>query len=296
MATVAQTTTLRRRVRAWEVLPYWLILPTLAYLALFFAWPMVQSFSLAFRTDEGWTLEAFRTMVNDEGFGDALRFTLLLVVVIVPVQFVLAIAMALLVNAQIRGRGLFLYFFLLPLAISDLAAGIVWVSIFTELGYLNTVLEGVGILDRPEIWLDPSRESFLLGAVVVAEIWRSTALMTLIIVAGLQGIPRDYGEAAEVFGAGSLRRIWHVTLPMLKPTLQVALLLRIIFAFEAFAVVIALTGASESVLAEEAYRWQTEFLDENVAAAYASLIIVLSLVSAAIVLRTLRTPREQVAR
>ena len=296
MATVAQTTTLRRRVRAWEVLPYWLILPTLAYLALFFAWPMVQSFSLALRTDQGWTLEAFRTMVYDEGFGDALRFTLLLVVVIVPIQFVLAIAMALLVNAQIRGRGLFLYFFLLPLAISDLAAGIVWVSIFTELGYLNTVLEGVGILDRPEIWLDPSRESFLLGAVVVAEIWRSTALMTLIIVAGLQGIPRDYGEAAEVFGAGSLRRIWHVTLPMLKPTLQVALLLRIIFAFEAFAVVIALTGASESVLAEEAYRWQTEFLDENVAAAYASLIIILSLVSAAIVLRTLRTPREQVAR
>src|SRR5919106_3566206 len=189
MATVAQTTTLRRRVRAWEVLPYWLILPTLAYLALFFAWPMVQSFSLAFRAEGGWSFSAFERMIDAEGFGEALRFTLLLVVVIVPVQFVLAIAMALLVNAQIRGRGLFLYFFLLPLAISDLAAGIVWVSIFTELGYLNTVLEGGGIIDRPEIWLDPSRESFLLGAVVVAEIWRSTALMTLIIVAGLQGIP-----------------------------------------------------------------------------------------------------------
>ena len=296
MATVAEPTTVRRRARAWEVLPYWLILPTLAYLALFFAWPMVQSFSLAFRDEGEWSLAAFERMYDDDSFGDALRFTLLLVVVIVPIQFVLAIGMALLVNAQIRGRGLFLYFFLLPLAISDLAAGIVWVSIFTELGYLNTVLEGVGILDRPEIWLDPSRESFLLGAVIVAEIWRSTALMTLIIVAGLQGIPRDYGEAAEVFGAGTLRRIWHVTLPMLKPTLQVALLLRIIFAFEAFAVVIALTGASASVLAEEAYRWQTEFLDENVAAAYASLIIVLSLVSAAIVLRALRTPREQVAR
>jgi multiple sugar transport system permease protein len=293
MATVAQPTTVRRKARAWEVLPYWLILPTLAYLALFFAWPMVQSFSLAFRDEGGWSFAAFERMVDDDSFGDALRFTLLLVVVIVPIQFFLAVAMALLVNAKLRGRGLFLYIFLLPLAISDLAAGIVWVSIFTELGYLNTVLEGVGVLDRPEIWLDPRRESFLLGAVILAEIWRSTALMTLIIVAGLQGIPRDYGEAAEVFGASFFRRVWHVTLPMLKPALQVALLLRVIFAFEAFAVVIALTGAGASVLAEEAYRWQTEFLDENVAAAYASLIIVLSLVSAAIVLRALRTPREQ---
>jgi multiple sugar transport system permease protein len=296
MATVAQDTTVRRRARAWEVLPYWLILPTLAYLALFFAWPMVQSFSLAFRDEGNWSLAAFDRMIDDDGFDDALRFTLLLVVVIVPIQFVLSVGMALLVNAKLRGRGLFLYVFLLPLAISDLAAGIIWVSIFTELGYLNTVLEGVGILDRPEIWLDPRRESFLLGAVVMAEIWRSTALMTLIIVAGLQGIPRDYTEAAEVFGAGFFRRVWHVTLPMLKPALQVALLLRVIFAFEAFAVVIALTGAGASVLAEEAYRWQTEVFDENVAAAYASLIIVLSLVSAAIVLRALHTPRERLLR
>jgi multiple sugar transport system permease protein len=296
MATVAESVPARRRARSWEVLPYWLILPAVAYLLLFFAWPMVQSFSLAFREDGHWTLAPFHRMVDDQEFGDSLRFTLLFVLVIVPIQFVFAIAMALLVNTKLRGQGLFLYIFLLPLAISDLAAGIVWVSIFTEFGYLNTVLEGIGVLDRPEIWLDPTREHYLLGVVVVAEVWRSTALMTLIIVAGLQGIPRDYAEAAEVFGAGFLRRVWHVTLPMLKPALQAALLLRVIFAFEAFAVVIALTGGGASVLAEEAYRWQTEVFDDNVAAAYASLIIVLSLVAAGIVLRALRTPREQLLR
>jgi multiple sugar transport system permease protein len=296
MATVAESAVPRRRARTWEVLPYWLILPALAYLALFFAWPMIQSFSLAFREDGHWTLAPFNRMLDDQEFGDSLRFTLLFVLVIVPIQFVLAIAMALLVNAKIRGQGLFLYIFLLPLAISDLAAGIVWVSIFTEFGYLNTALEGIGVISRPEIWLDPTREHYLLGVVVVAEVWRSTALMTLIVVAGLQGIPRDYTEAAEVFGAGFFRRIWHVTLPMLKPALQVAVLLRVIFAFEAFAVVVALTGAGASVLAEEAYRQQTEAFDDNVAAAYASLIIVLSLVSAAIVLRALRTPREQLLR
>jgi multiple sugar transport system permease protein len=293
---VAQQATLAKRLRRWEGLPYWLILPSLAYLALFFAWPMVKSFQLAFQEDGDWTLAAFRTMLDDVAFGEAFRFTLLLIVVIVPLQFVLALLMALLVNAKLRGRGIFLYIFLLPLAISDLAAGIVWSSMFTELGYLNTVLEKVGLIDVPYIWINPSRESLLLLTVVVAEIWRSTALIMIILVAGLQGIPRDYAEAAEVFGASFFQRVRHVILPMLKPSIQVALLLRLILAFEVFSTVIAITGRGATVLAAEAWRWQDSYEDANVAAAYASLILVLSLVSAALVLVLLRTPRERMAR
>jgi multiple sugar transport system permease protein len=293
MATVAQPATLATRLRRWEGLPYWLILPTLVYLALFFAWPMVKSFQLAFQDDGVWTLSPFREMVNDVAFGEALRFTLLLIVVIVPVQFVLALGMALLVNAKLRGRGIFLYIFLLPLAISDLAAGIVWSSMFTELGYLNTVLEKVGLIDTPYIWINFQKDSLMLLTVVVAEVWRSTALVMIILVAGLQGIPRDYIEAAEVFGAGFFQRVRYVILPLLKPAIQVALLLRIILAFEVFSTVIAITGQGSTVLAAEAWRWQTSYMDENVAAAYASLILVLSLVSAGLVLGLLRTPREK---
>ncbi len=296
MATVAERTPLARRVRRWEVLPYWLVLPTLAYLGLFFAWPMIESFQLAFREEGRWTLEHIRTMTNDLRFGEAMSFTLLLVVVIVPAQFVLALAMALLVNAKLRARGFFLYIFLLPLAISDLAAGIVWSAMFTELGYLNTILQRIGILEFPFIWINPTDKGLLLFAVVVAEIWRSTALIMIILVAGLQGIPRDYTEAAEVFGASFFQRVRHVTLPMLKPSLQVALVLRIILAFEVFATVIAITGVGATVLAAEAWRWHTSNFDANVAAAYASLILVLSLVSAGLVLRLLRTPREQMIR
>lgn len=296
MAAVAQEATLARRLRRWEGLPYWLILPSLAYLGLFFAWPMVKAFQLAFQDEGDWTVEPFRMMLDDVAFGKALKFTLLLIVVIVPVQFVLALVMALLVNAKLRGRGLFLYIFLLPLAISDLAAGIVWAGMFTELGYLNTVLVKLGLIDVPYIWINPSKESLLLLCVVVAEVWRSTALIMIILVAGLQGIPRDYVEAAEVFGAGFFQRVRHVILPMLKPSIQVALLLRIILAFEVFSTVIAITGQGSTVLAAEAWRWQTSYMDENVAAAYASLILVLSLASAALVLGLLRTPREQQAR
>jgi multiple sugar transport system permease protein len=296
MAAVAERTTLARRLRRWEGVPYWLVLPSLAYLGLFFAWPMVEAFQLAFREDGVWTLAHIQTMVHDLHFRQAVTFTLLLVGVIVPIQFVLALGMALLVNARIRGRGIFLYIFLIPLAISDLAAGIVWSAIFTELGYLNTILQKLGLLDTPYIWINPTERTQLLFAVVTAEIWRSTALIMIILVAGLQGIPRDYIEAAEVFGAGFFQRVWYVILPMLKPSLQVALVLRIILAFEVFATVIAITGQSATVLAAEAWRWHTANFDSNVAAAYASLILVLSLVSAALVLRLLRTPKEQLLR
>lgn len=296
MTTTVQPETPGRRLRRWEGLPYWLILPTVGYVLLFFGWPMIQAFGLAFHQDGVWTLAPFRTMLDDVAFGQAFRFTLLLIVVIVPVQFVLALAMALLVNAKLEGSGIFLYIFLLPLAISDLAAGIVWSSIFTERGYLNTVLEKVWVLDQPFIWIDPRHESLLLLTVVVAEVWRSTAIIMIILVAGLQGIPRDYSEAAEVFGASFLQRVRHVILPMLKPSIQVALLLRIILAFEVFSTVIAITGQGTTVLAAEAWRWQTINMDDNVAAAYASLILVLSIASAVLVLRLLRTPRERLPR
>jgi multiple sugar transport system permease protein len=294
--TVAERPTFAQRVRRWEGLPYWLVLPTLAFLALFFAWPMVQAFELAFREEGRWTLDHVRTMRNDLRFEEAFGFTLLLIVVIIPVQFLLALGTALLLNAKLRLRGMFLYLFLIPLAISDLAAGIVWSTIFTETGYLNTILTRLGVIEFPYIWLNPLEKHQLLMAVAAAEIWRSTALITIILVAGLQSIPRDYGEAAEVFGAGFFQRVRHITLPMLKPSLQVALLLRIILAFEVFATVIAITGASTTVLAAEAWRWQETNQNANVAAAYAALILVLSLVAAALFLRVLRTPKEQLPR
>jgi multiple sugar transport system permease protein len=293
MTTIADDTTLARRKRRWEVLPYWLILPTVAYLGVFFVWPMIQGFGLALRDEDGWTFSAVDTMVHDADFSKAMSFTFILIVVIVPIQFVLAFGMALLLNARLRGGGFFLYVFLLPLAVSDLAAGIAWSSIFTERGYLNTIIEGVGLREQSFIWLDPTNKWQQAGVVAVAEIWRSTTFMMIILFAGLQAIPRDYVEAAEVFGAGFFQRVRHVIMPMLKPSIQVALLLRLIFAFEVFAVVIALTGSGATVLAAEAYEWQATNQNEHVAAAYSVVILALSLAAAAVVLVALRTPKER---
>jgi len=281
-----------RRRLGWA--PYALLAPSLVYLVVFFAMPMVNAFGLAFQGDEGgYSLEPIRRMLGDERFAKALTTTLLLVVIIVPIQFVVAMGMALVVNARLKGTDLWLYIFALPLGVSELAAGIVWFSIFTEQGWLNSLLTQVGILDRPFIFLDYQRPTLLILTIVVAEAWRATSIVMIILVAGLQGIPRDYLEAADVFGATAWQRVRHVILPLLKPSIRVALILRTILAFQVFATVIALAGSATNVLAGEAYRWYQNLRDARVAAAYASLILILSVVSTVLFLLLLPTAEDR---
>jgi multiple sugar transport system permease protein len=276
--------------------PYALLLPSLAFLAFFFATPMAQSFALAFQDTTGqWSTASIERMVGDPNFRRALQTTITLVLVVIPIQFAIALAMALIVNARLRGSGLWLYVYALPLGISELAAGIVWVSIFTQRGWLNSILETLGITDRPIIWQSPETQWLLIAIVVVAEAWRATSIIMIILVAGLQSIPREYLEAAEVYGANAWQRVRRVTLPMLRPSLQVALILRTILAFQVFATVIALAGTGLTVLADQAYSWATEIDDDHVAAAYASLILLLSILSTILFLWLLPVREEQQA-
>jgi multiple sugar transport system permease protein len=292
VATTTAAGVATRRRLGWA--PYALLAPSLIYLAVFFALPMVNAFGLAFQGDEGgYSLEPIRRMLGDERFAKALTTTLLLVVIIVPIQFVVAMGMALVVNARLKGTDLWLYVFALPLGVSELAAGIVWFSIFTEQGWLNSLLTQVGILDRPFIFLDYQRPTLLILTIVVAEAWRATSIVMIILVAGLQGIPRDYLEAADVFGATAWQRVRHVILPLLKPSIRVALILRTILAFQVFATVIALAGSATNVLAGEAYRWYQNLRDARVAAAYASLILILSVLSTILFLLLLPTEEDR---
>jgi multiple sugar transport system permease protein len=115
----------------------------------------------------------------------------------------------------------------------------------------------------------------------------------VIVVSGLQAIPLEVLEAADLYGAGLWQRLRYIILPLLRPSLQVALILRTILALQVFAVVIALGGGDVvTVLANEAYRQYYDFRNPNVAAAYAGLILLLSMVSAFFYLRTIRVQEE----
>jgi multiple sugar transport system permease protein len=285
------------RTRADRFLPFALLLPTIAFLTLMIVIPMVQALLLSVMAESGGlTVDNFQRMFADVNFSDAWRNTLLLLILIVPLQVVLALLMALLINSRFRGHGLFLYIYAIPLAISDLAAGILWLAVFTERGYLNSTLQNAGVIDQPVLWLSFDNFAGILSAIVIAESWRATALVLVILIAGLQLIPRDFFEAADLFGANRLRRTVHVVLPLLRPSLQSALIIRTIFAFQTFAVVFALAGRNMPVLAGEAYTWYATNRNEHVAAAYAVVVMGLTVVAIVVYLRVLGLREAEVQR
>jgi multiple sugar transport system permease protein len=271
---------------------YVLLAPTVLFMAVFFLWPMLQAIGLAFVDNAGqFSLQPLQTMVSDVNFWPAIKDTLLLTIVIVPSQLVLALIMALLLMAGLRYTGFFLYAWAVPLGISDLASGIVWFAIFTQNGYVNSLLQSIGL--GQVTFLSYETPVTLFFVAVIAEAWRATAIVMIVLVAGLQVIPRDYAEAAEVFGASAWQRLRYVTLPLLRPSVQVALILRTILAFQVFAVVIALAGRNLPVLAGQAYLWYGDNHNIGVAAGYSLLIMLFSLVNTAIYLRALRVQDEQ---
>jgi len=275
-------------------LPAALLAPAIFFLILFIAVPTVQALWLAFRTSGGsWSWEPFRRMVSDTRFLPALRNTLALIAVIVPIQLILALTMALIAHSRRRGAGLFLYIYAIPLAVSELAAGLVWLAIFTERGYLNVILRGLGWIDRPIVFLSYERPLGIFLAVVIAEVWRATAIVMVTLVAGLQMILGEYWEAAEIFGANLLQKIRYVALPLLRPSLQAALIIRTLFAFQTFAVVVALGGGVLPVLASEAYSWYVGANNPHVAAAYSMVILVLSAAATGVYLYALRVRSEE---
>jgi multiple sugar transport system permease protein len=238
----------------------------------------------------------FQRMTSDLNFTDSVKITLIFAAVVIPLQTVLALGMALLLMARLRGADVFLYLWAIPLGISDLASGVVWLSIFTDRGYINSVLAGLGLSDSGYQFLSYENPLSLFVCAAVAELWRATSIVMVILLSGLQVIPKDYGEAAEVFGATAWQRFRHVTLPLLRPSLQVALILRTILAFQVFAVVIALAGRQLPVLVEEAYHFYYDIRSPNVAALYALLIMLLSLVFTLLYLRLLRVRDAEMGR
>lgn len=285
------------RARTEDILPFALLLPSLIYLGLLILIPMIQALLLAVQADSGgFTTEFLERMVIDVNFSDAWRNTLILIVLIVPLQIVLALAMALLIHSRFKGHQWFLYIYAIPLAISDLAAGILWLSVFTERGYLNTVAQGVGILETPIIYLSYENLPALFATIVIAETWRATSIVMVILVAGLQLIPRDYFEAADLFGANRIRRTIHVVLPLLRPSLQSALIIRTIFAFQTFAVVLALAGRNMPVIAGEAYSWYANNRNAHLAASYAIVLLGLTVIFTVVYLKVLGLREAEVKR
>jgi len=272
-------------------LPYLLIAPAVVFLLVMFVYPFTQIAMQAFDGPDGPTLQNVQSMLADYKFPKVVANTLLIAALVVPLQLVMALCMASIVVKLKQARTVVLYVFAIPLGLSDLASGLIWLGVFEQSGFLNSLLFRLGLISRPILFLSYQSVTTIFVAVVLAELWRATAVVMVILVAGMGLIPREYYEAAEVFGAGPWRRFVRITLPLLRPSLQTALILRTIAAFEVFAVVLALGGTTVPVLTWQAFYAQFDLHDTNVAASYALVILGISIAATLLYMRLLRVPK-----
>ena len=219
-------------------------------------------------------------MFQDEYFRVSFVNNILYTLVTVPGTIVAALLLALAVNTGIKGSGFFKTMFFFPTITSMVAVGIVWGIIFNPYtGPLNQILEAIGI-QNPPMWLASSKTALL--SIMIVAIWKQAGYYMVILLAGLQSIPQQLYEAAQIDGAGAIKRFFNVTLPMLSPTMFMVLILNIISSFQVFDLINIMTeggpGRSTNVLVYRIYQEGFQQLKFGYASAMAYFLFLIVLI------------------
>jgi multiple sugar transport system permease protein len=186
-------------------------------------------------------LENFKTVLQDGRARQSLVITVIFTVVSVAFEFILGLVLAMIMNKAMRGQGLIRTFSLIPWAIPTSVAALIWAYLFNgSNGIVAVLLEKFGLLaDSTDLLLTGSGA---LIAIIMADVWKTTPYMALLLLAGLQTIPHSLYEASAIDGASKWKQFISVTLPLLKPSILVALLFRTLDAFRVFDLIYVLTG------------------------------------------------------
>ena len=253
----------RRNRIAWL-----LVAPVLLLLALVAGWPLLRTLFFSF-TDAmldnpqeyhlvGW--DNYFSSVADRNYGvlsdplwwHAVVNTLWFSALSVALELVLGMLLALLMNQKFRGQGLVRTAILVPWAIPTIVSAKMWGWMFhDQYGVVNSLLRHMGIIHSPLAWI--AEPSLSMWAVVIADVWKTTPFMALMLLAALQLIPADLYEAARVDGATPWQRFKRITLPLIMPAMIVALIFRVMDAMRVFDLIYVLTSNSESTLSISGY-------------------------------------------
>ena len=221
----------------------WLLLvPALAVVAFVAIYPLGKTVYESFTNQEflagleptKWVgLENYRTLWHDSIFRHSVWVTVKFTLITVSFEFVLGLIIALVVNSKFRGRGLMRAVMLVPWAIPTVVAAKIWQWMLDDVfGVVNDLLMKLHIISHPHAWISDPATS--LASVCAVDIWKTTPFVALLLLAGLQVIPKDLYEAADVDGASQLQQFWRITLPLLRPAILVTLIFRTLDALRVF--------------------------------------------------------------
>jgi trehalose/maltose transport system permease protein len=250
----------------------WLLLtPALFVVAVVAIYPLAKTVYQSFTNQEFLALEPtqwvgfdnYRTLWHDTLFRDSIWVTVKFTLITVAFEFALGLIIALVVNSSFRGRGLMRAVMLVPWAIPTVIAAQMWKWMLDDtFGVTNDAGQRLHLISHPHAWIsDPSTS---LAAVCAVDIWKTTPFVALLLLAGLQVIPRDVYEAAEVDGASPLQQFWKITLPLLAPAILVTLIFRTLDALRVFDVFYVFFGNRQDTATMAIYAQSTIVGDGHV--------------------------------
>lgn len=283
----------RRGNRIPQLAPLSFTVITMVLFVLFFVMPGGLGIYYAFTDyrgvgDADWIgLENFVELFQDKDFYSALIRTLTYTVIVVPLGYAVSLLSAwLLTSPRTKGAGAARVIFFLPWLVSPIVAGVIWRWLFGEsFGLVNYLLSLIGV--APVSWQSDANLS--LSVVVVAGIWGGMAFSMLLFSAALKNIPQSYYEAASIDGASTAQQFWKITLPLLRPTSFMVILLSTIGAMKEFALIQALSGGGPGtqnyLMVQYIYSTGFERAQIGYASAASVILMLLLLVIAGIQMR-----------
>jgi multiple sugar transport system permease protein len=252
----------RRRRGNWTAVL--LILPSAIPLVLVTTYPIVQGFWLALRNTALATqenafvgLDNFRALAADDLFWNAWRHTLVFTGISTLLETLIGLGMAIVLAEAFVGRSLVRAAMLVPWAMPTVVTSKMFGWLFDgQNGVVNWLLRSAGLISRNIDWYGSTHNAF--GTIIAADVWKTAPFMALLLLAGLQTVPRALREAAMIDGAGAWQTFWYVRLPLLAPTMLIAGMFRALDAFRIFDLVYVLTGGgpadSTEVLSTLSYK------------------------------------------
>ncbi|MDR6550773.1 sugar ABC transporter permease [Paenibacillus qinlingensis] len=265
---------------------YTFLLPNILGFLLFICIPVCASFLMSFTEWNGfdeikWAgLSNYIHLWRDETFRISLFNSLIMTAVSVPVTLLLAILAAVALNKGLRGVKIFRTAIFLPHITATIAVAVVWQLLYNPtMGPINGVLRSIGI-DHPPTWLASTQ--WALASVIIVSIWHSIGYYMVLYLAGLQGIPKDLYEAAEIDGAGKVKQFRNITIPMLSPVIFFTVIMGIINSFKVFDLVFVLTkggpGRSTHMLVYDIYYTAFQRFEYGYASAMAYVLFTIILI------------------
>jgi ABC-type sugar transport system permease subunit len=280
-----------------------LILPSLLVIIGVMLWPIVYTFILSFfiaptginqvRTFTGFG--NYLSMLQDQAFWDTVQRTLYFTVVSVSLELILGLAIAQLIHSRPWGWKFLRFSLIIPWAVPTIVNGAMWRWIYSaDFGALNGILFQLGLIKHYIPWLTLPNQA--MNLVILADLWHTMPLVALILQAALAGLPEELNEAAAVDGANALQRFWFIRLPLLRPAILVALIIRTVEAFRVFDIVYIITGGGPAnhtiTISYLTYLFSFPYGKQGTGAALSFLISIFTITMAIIYIRFLYRPEE----